>query len=237
MNILIIGASSGIGRELALLYAGEGHNVKITGRRETLLSETASGNTEKISYAVFDLQDETKSAAALNELAGEKENWDLIIYSAGAGELNEPLEFELEKKSIEVNVTAFTRVACWAYHYFLKNGKGHFAAISSVAGLRGNRIAPAYNASKAYQINYLEGLRQKSRHSGHKVSITDIRPGSVNTDMMKGDGHFWIASPQEAATQIKRALAKKRRYCYITRRWGIVARILNLLPSVIYERM
>lgn len=236
MNILIIGGTSGIGRELALQYARGGSMVIVTGRRIEELQELAR-QSDNIHTAMTDVTWPNICLPTLNELVANTGNPDLIILSAGAGELNEEFNFELEDISIRTNVEGFTRIVHWAWHLFKRRRTGHLAVITSVAGIRGGSISPAYNASKAYQINYLEGLRQKARKSKLDITISDIRPGSVNTDMMKGEGHFWISSAAEAARQIRRALYRKRRICYITLRWRIIAWILRLIPSRLYERM
>ena len=71
------------------------------------------------------------------------------------------MDFKIEKRTIDTNIYGFTAVADWTFNYFEKQTFGHLVAISSIAGLRGSRQAPAYNATKAFQINYLEALRQK----------------------------------------------------------------------------
>ncbi|MCD8071629.1 MAG: SDR family NAD(P)-dependent oxidoreductase, partial [Alistipes sp.] len=108
---------------------------------------------------------------------------------------------------------------------------------TSVMGLRGSRSAPAYAASKAYQINYLEGLRQKAFRLKSGVRVIDIRPGSVDTAMMKGEGHFWITSPEDAAKMILGAVERGRGVRYVSPRWGSVAALLKLLPRGLYKRM
>ena len=99
---------------------------------------------------------------------------DLLILSSGTGDLNEKLDFEIENKTNLLNVNAFTEIVDWTFNYFQKQGKGHLVAISSIAGIRGSRIAPAYNASKAYQINYLEGLRQKATKTKKPIYVHNI---------------------------------------------------------------
>ena len=110
-------------------------------------------------------------------------------------------------------------------------------AISSVGGLRGSRIAPSYNASKAFQINYLEGLRQKATKLKTDIFVTDIRPGFVDTAMAKGEGQFWVASVQKSTNQILDAINKKKKIVYITKRWKLIGIILKRLPRVIYDNM
>ena len=72
----------------------------------------------------------------------------------------------------------------------------------TIVWIRGSWIAPAYNASKAYQINYLEGLRLKVAKTKNPIYVTDIRPGFVDKDMTKGEGQFWVATKEKAAWQI-----------------------------------
>ena len=98
-------------------------------------------------------------------------------------------------------------------------------------------MAPAYNASKAYQINYLEGLRQKATKTKKPIYVTDIRPGFVDTDMAKGEGQFWVATKEKAAQQIFTIIKRKKSVGYVTKRWRLIAEILKRLPSGIYRRM
>lgn len=234
---VIVGASSGIGKELALLLAKNGYKVGITGRRVSLLESIRNTNIHSFEVMEMDVTEILTLPQKLQELEKKLDGLDLLIISSGTGELNPELNFELEKITIETNVNGFTYIADWAFNYFLEKKQGHLVAISSVAGLRGSGIAPAYNASKAYQINYLEGLRQKSNKAKSKIIITDIRPGFVDTDMAKGDGKFWVASPEKAAEQIFTAIRKKRKIAYITSRWRLLAWLLKFLPRTIYEKL
>ena len=106
-----------------------------------------------------------------------------------------------------------------------------------MAGLRGGRQAPAYNATKAFQMNYLEGLRQKAKKLKTKIFVTDIRPGLVNTEMAKGDGLFWVMPVDKVAKQIFKAIKNKSKVVYVTKRWVFIAGLLKLLPRFIYDRM
>ena len=121
-------------------------------------------------------------------------------------------------------------------NFFQYQKHGHLVGISSIAGLRGSGQTPSYNATKAFQINYLEGLRQKSNKLKNIV-ITDIRPGFVKTRMAKGDGQFWVAPPKKAAEQILNAIKKKRKIVYVTKRWSLIAIVLRLLPKFVYDKM
>jgi short-subunit dehydrogenase len=233
---IVIGASSGIGKELALLLANQGYQVGITGRRTALLEELKLHHPDRFVVSTFDATDTSTAPQHVQKLEADLGGLDLLIYSSGTGELNFALDFELEKPTIDTNVAGFTAITDWAFNYFKKQG-GHIAVISSIAGIRGSRFAPAYNASKAYQISYLEALRQKAKHDKHPITITDVRPGFVKTAMAKGKGQFWVASVEKASSQILHALNRKKSVVYITKRWVIIAWLLKFMPRWLYERM
>lgn len=233
---IIVGASSGIGKGLAQLLANEQYKVGITGRRTGLLAELKSENPAVYFTKYLDIVDTSTCVPILNELVEALGGLDLLVISSGTGDINKTLDFSLEKPTLDTNVLGFTCVADWAFNYFQAQNSGHLVGISSIAGIRGNRYAPAYNASKAFQINYLEGLRQKAAHLRASIYITDIRPGFVDTDMAKGEGQFWVAPVEKAVRQIYKAITRKAKIAYITKRWRLIATILKLLPRVIYDR-
>ena len=234
---IVVGATSGIGKELARLLAKNGYKVGITGRRKALLVALKQEQPESYFIKTFDVTDTTLSILELNELVTELDGLDLLIISSGTGELNDNLDFESEKRTIDTNVIGFTAIADWAFNYFKVQGFGHLAAISSIAGIRGMRQSPSYGSTKAYQINYLQALRQKAGHLKLPITVTDIRPGFVDTDMAKGEGLFWLASVEKAARQMLRALLRKKRVIYVTKRWALVVWILRRIPNFIYNRL
>lgn len=233
----MIGASPGIGKGMAKLLAENNYKVGITGRRSSLLLALKEECPERFISRSFDITQTDLISQNLEELVNELGGLDLLVLSSGTGDLNEILEFETEKRTIDTNVTGFTAVADWSFNYFNKQKNGHFTAISSIGGLRGGRQAPAYNASKAYQINYLEALRQRAKYLKIPVTITDIRPGFIDTDMAKGEGKFWVASVDKAAKQIFDAIKDRKKIAYVSRRWRIIAGVLKVLPRVVYDRM
>lgn len=234
---IIIGATSGIGKELAKILANKGYTVGLTGRRAGLLDELKQESPQRFETMQLDITQLGLLTEKLDQLVERLGGLDLLVISSGTGELNPELDFSLEKITIDTNVSGFTAVAGWAFNHFSKQQSGHLVGISSLAGLRGTSIAPSYNASKAYQINYLEGLSQKARKLNDAIAITDVRPGFVDTSMAKGEGKFWVASPQKAARQIFSAITNRERITYVTKRWRIVATLLNVLPRVLHERM
>jgi short-subunit dehydrogenase len=233
---IIVGASSGIGKELAIILAQNGYTVGITGRRDQLLLNLQATRPECFIVSCFDVTDVENLPAHLQKLTGELGGLDLLVLSSGTGKINPPLDIDIEQQTNAVNVAGFTAVANWAINYFETQGYGHFAAITSVAAIRGSRHAPAYNASKAYQVNYLEGLRQRVVQLKKPIHITDIRPGFVDTAMAAGNV-FWMASASNAAQQIFKALKNKRNVVYITKRWRLVAFLMRLIPGFLYKRL
>lgn len=234
---IIIGATSGIGKALAKTLINDNYKVGITGRRTELLNELKAENTEKYYIQTLDVADTERAIEAIEKLVEELGGLDLLIISSGTGDINKTLDFQIEKRTIDVNVTGFTSIADWTFNFFKKQKYGHLVVISSVAGLRGEWQAPSYNATKAYQINYAEALRKKAKKVKSQIFVTDIRPGFVNTDMAKGEGLFWVANVDKAVKQIYSAIRQKKRVAYITKRWCFVAMILKRLPNFIYDKM
>jgi len=234
---IVIGATSGIGKGLAELLAGDNYIVGITGRRTELLEKMKAERPSSYFIKTMDVTVNEEVREKLEELAAEMGGLDLLVISSGTGDLNDTLNFGIEKRTIDTNVSGFTCIADWAFNFFEKQKSGHLAAISSVGGLRGNRQAPAYNATKAYQINYMEALRQKAARLKQPVFVTDIRPGLVDTEMAKGEGLFWVSPVDKAARQIVFAIKRKKKIAYVTKRWWFIAIIMKRIPRIIYDRM
>lgn len=234
---IIIGASSGIGKELAELLTANNYKVGITGRRTELLDELKKTNPNSFLIKTFDVTDTRTSVEKLDELISELGGLDLLILSSGSGDLNETLDFEIERKVIDLNVTGFTNIIDYTFKYFEKQEFGHLVAITSVAGIRGSREAPSYNATKSYQINYLEGLRQKAKKIKKPIFVTDIRPGLIDTDMAKGEGLFWVMPVKKATKQIFKGINNRSKVVYVTKRWGFIGRLLKIIPRFIYDRL
>jgi short-subunit dehydrogenase len=230
---IIVGATSGIGRELASILINNNFKVGITGRRLKLLEELKATSPDKFIIKSFDCTT-ASNAIKLGELTDELRGLDLLIMSSGTGDENSELDFEEDKKTINLNVKAFTEIMDWSFNFFKNQGFGHITAISSVAGLRGSKIAPAYFASKAYQINYLESLRKMAKKN---IYITDIRPGYVDTAMALGDNLFWVSSKEKAAKQLFNYIKRKKDIGYVSKRWQLIAFALKFVPNFIYKRV
>lgn len=234
---IILGATSGIGKGLAEVLIRNNYKVGIAGRREELLDELKSQNQDLFFVKKIDITQTELITDKLNELANDLGGLDLLVISSGIGYINQNLDYEIEKKTIETNVLGFTCVADWAFNYFEKQKHGHLVGISSVSGIRGSRVAPAYNATKSFQTNYLEGLRQKATKLKLPIFVTDIRPGLVDTEMAKGEGLFWVMPVEKVVNQVYRGIKNKRKVLYTTKRWRFIALILKILPKFIYDKM
>jgi short-subunit dehydrogenase len=235
-KIIIVGATSGIGKELARIYAERGAVLGLTGRRRNLLEEVQSENPGRIHIASFDVRGE-QNISILKSLIDEMGGLDLLIYNSGFGDPSKTLDWELDKATYETNVKGFIEIANFAFNFFVDQGHGHFAATSSIASIRGNSWAPAYSASKAFQSVYLEGLHMKSKKMKANVFVTDIEPGFVDTKMAKGNGQFWVAPVKKAASQIVNAIDKKKSKAYITKRWWLIAQMMKWAPGWLYHKI
>lgn len=237
----------------------------MAGRRSNLLEKLSQELPTRTCAAVIDVRDTKAAIVSLEKLIADMDGVDIIVISAGTGHVNPSLDWMAEKDTIDTNVSGFAAVADAAMRYFLQKGSGHLVGISSVAGVRGDGMAPAYNASKAFISNYLEGLRKKAVKEGLPIAVTDIRPGFIDTAMMKsyddldglaaegiedaspypspdrarskGDGFFWVATPEKAAAQIYEAIRRQKKRAYVTRRWAIAAWLLRTMPDSIYNRI
>ena len=237
MNIVIIGATSGIGNALFEKYANENNRIGIIGRRAHLLDELYQKYPSKTIPTKADITNLEEIEQAINALHKEMEYIDLAIVCSGTGDINATLDYSIERPAIDTNIVGWTFVIDMLYHILEQQGHGHLVAITSAGGLRGEAMAPAYSATKAYQINYVEALRKKAFKNGEHIIVTDIRPGLVDTAMAKGEGLFWVMPVEKVARQIISAIRKKKSKAYVTRRWHILAIINKNLPFFLYKRL
>ena len=234
---IIIGATSGIGRQLAEVFLREGYSVGLAGRRIELLHELKGKYPDRVSLKRIDVSQPEQAMDLLSGLIREMKGTDIVVISSGTGFVNKELQWWPEKETLEVNVSGFAAMANVAMRHFLSKGAGHLAGISSIAALRGSSTAPAYSASKAFVSNYLEGMRKVAALTKLPITVTTIQPGYVDTPMAKGDGKFWVASSREAAEQIYDAIRKKKKHAYVTRRWRLIAWLLKIVPDFVHNKM
>ena len=236
-NALIIGASSGIGEALAHVLSDNDYRVALLARRQDKLSAIQASLPNQPLVRQFDITDIPAIDKTLNDVFNELGQVDLVVIAAGVGYINRRLDLNIELDTIATNVTGFTAACNTIMHHFLKNRHGHLVALSSISAIRGHGQTLAYNASKAYMSNYLQGLRHRVKKAKLPIIVTDVKPGFVDTDMAKGDGLFWVSTAQKAAWQIYQAIRAGRSHVYISRRWRLVGWLLKILPDFIYHRI
>jgi short-subunit dehydrogenase len=236
-KVIIIGASSGIGKALAFKYAQEGFEVGITARRINLLQEIEKElPAAKFFIEEMDVEKVENARIILANLAEKMGGLDILIINAGIG--IPKATFEDEIKTIDINARGFMGLAQWAYYYFKTKGSGKIVGISSVAGERGGPTSPEYHATKAFVSNYLEGLRIRSKKKKHGINVIDIRPGFVETEMTDGQkGMFWVAKVDKAAAQIYNAVEANQKVAYVTKRYRIIGFVMRNLPEWVLVKL
>lgn len=236
MNAVIIGASSGIGKALAEVFAKHGWELALTARRSQRLSELQSSLPNVKIIETMDVRKAEESAACLEEIFLKMRRVDVVILNAGVNhyDTEDPVASELD--TVLTNAAGFAALARTAFRQFVKQGRGQLVGISSVACLRGSPAAPAYSASKAFVSNYMDGLRGEAA-SYRNIHITDVRPGFVETEMItRPSDLFWVASAAKAARQIYQAVSRKKRIVYVTKRWQWIAAVYRMIPDFIFYR-
>ena len=237
-KVIIIGASSGIGRQLAILFSEAGYEIGLVARREELLNELSEQLRTKCYVKKIDISVYDRSMDSMRDLLKEMEDVDMIIINSAIGGMNQHFKWNRTLDVINVNVIGFSAMLNVAYRYFRKRREGHIVGISSIAAVHGSAMSPGYNASKAFVSNILQGIRQQAISQGIPITITDIKPGFVQTDIIKGvEDTFWVASVEKASKQIFKAIMKKKEHVYITKRWRLFAWFLKLMPDYILARL
>ena len=235
---IVFGATSGIGKEISKLLLNNGYKVAITGRRLEKLKELKSKYSDQVYIVQNDIQKVDKVEEVFNKIINEFSTIDLIIQSSGVGHINPTLDWDKEEETILTNVLGVTKLYDLSFNLFRNQGFGHLVGITSIASIRGNRGAPAYFSSKAYQKAYLESLYMKTKTiKSNKVFITDVRPGFVDTAMALGDGIFWMVPLDKAVKQIYKAIKNKKRVAYISKRWKLIALVLKIAPASLLKKM
>lgn len=236
MKIIILGATSGLGRGTAELFAQAGHQVGIAGRRVERLKESADKYPNQMIYSEMDVIDPDVTTK-LSELIEKLGGLDLFLYSSGVGKENFDLDYGIESWTNDVNINGFTKTICFVYNYFRVQGFGHMAVISSIAGFRGIGGSSSYSASKAYQRIYFEAIAQGSKSKNKKITYTTIIPGFVDTEIIAGRNYPLTLSCDKASSIMYKGLICKQRYIYVDFKWRFIAAFMRIIPNWLWERM
>ncbi len=240
-RIVIIGASSGIGRQVAIDFARMGWRVGIAARREEPLREIREEFPALVDYRLIDVTSDNAGEEVL-KLAEQVGGMDVLLYSSGVGYLNPELDEDKDIRTVETNCVGFVRIINAAYGYFKVNSQrgkaGHIAAITSIAGTKGLGLAASYSASKRFGSTYLDALSQLAHQEGVNVTFGDIRPGFIATPLLSGQNKFpMIMTLEHAVTGIERAILKRKRVAVIDWKWRMVTAAWRMIPMGIWRRM
>ena len=236
-KVIIIGATSGIGREVALIYIAQGWKVGVAGRRKAELESLRAEYPEQVYAQTLDVtqEDAPEKLHALIEQVG---GMDVFLLSSGIGKQNPTLETGLELTTAATNVEGFIRMTNAAYHYFEQQGHGHLAVISSIAGTKGLGAAPAYSATKGFQNIYMDALDQLARMKKLNIQFTDIRPGFVATPLLNNQKKYpMLMEAPIVALDIVSAIEKKKRVAIIDWKFRLLVGFWRLIPKWIWLRL
>lgn len=234
---IIMGATSGLGKGVALGLLHEGYLIGIAGRREAELLELKALAPERVFTKVIDVTTDDAPARLL-ELIDAMGGMDLYFHSSGYGKQNMRLDVEIEKRTVLTNTYGFTQMVDTAFNYFKAEGRsGRIAVISSVAGTKGLGAAPSYSATKRFDWTYIEALSQLAHMEKLDIRFTDIRPGFVATDFIAGSNFPLQMKPDYAVKHILKAVRMGKRRATIDWKYRIVCCLWRLLPSCLWERL
>jgi short-subunit dehydrogenase len=233
---IIIGASSGIGWELAVQLAAKGYQLGLVARRREKLELLSSSLPGDHFVVQADVSQAEQAQVALSELIETMGNVELIVLNSGVGQQEKKLDWDVEREMIDVNIRGFAALTVISMNYFRQRGNGHLVGISSVAAHMSGGLAPTYAATKAFVSSYLNGMRSRAEYSKLPITVTTVEPGFVDTPMVQGSP-IWTATVEKAVAQLVPAILNKKGHIYITKRWRYVAWLLNLMPKWLMRRL
>ncbi|MCC7229329.1 MAG: SDR family NAD(P)-dependent oxidoreductase [Fimbriimonadaceae bacterium] len=233
---IVVGASSGIGREIARQLAQSGCRVAAVARRYDRLEELRQSFPDFIIPAEHSVTDYDAIPALFQDLTGKLGGLDLIVYASGAMPKVEENEFDFQKdrQMIEVNDLGAVAWLDQAAERFQNTKHGTIVGIGSVAGDRGRLKQPVYNASKAFLHTYLEALR--NRLSRHGVKVVTVKPGPVQTEMTAGLDLPKAITAESAAAIILKKSARGGEH-YLSPIHAVIFFIIRNIPSWIFRRL
>ena len=234
---IIIGATSGIGQEVARILVQQGWHIGIAGRREEALHALQATAPDRIVTEQLDVTEET-ATLHLHNLIKKLGGIDLFFLSSGVGHQNRDLQPDIELNTARTNVEGFTRMVTAAFNYFKEKGSGHIAVISSIAGTKGLGVAPAYSATKRFQNTYIDALEQLSYLQKLNIHFTDIRPGFVATDLLNDGKHYpLLMDATKVGRHIAWSLERKQRIVVIDWRYRILVFFWKMIPRWMWKRL
>lgn len=238
-SAVVMGATSGIGYEVALLLAQRGWKVGMAGRREEILSQMMKLQPGIVAYEVIDVTS-PQATEGLQRLITKLGQMELYFHSSGIGFQNPSLDAEKELPTIETNCLSMARLVGEAFRYFASHPEreAELAVISSIARTKGLGAAPAYSASKRFTSHYLECLCQlKSIRKLHHIHLTDIRPGFVRTPLIENSRFPMQLDARDVAADIVRAIEQHKAVVTINWLYRLLVCCWQLIPRWLWIRM
>ncbi len=239
--VLITGASSGIGRALAVEFACHGARLGLLARRTALLEELRT-ELEKdgihVAIATADVADQQATHDAIAGLREQLGPIDLLIANAGIGGETHirPFNYTTQHQVLQINLLGMIHAIEAVLPDMLARRSGHLAAVSSIAAYHGLPGQSAYAASKAAMNAYLEGLRVQLRP--HQIAVTTICPGFVKTPIIDKLGDRWLPfllTPEQAARRIRRGLERRAKMLHVPWVMRLVIGATHWLPDWLVE--
>lgn len=237
-KIIIVGASSGIGKQVALNFIADGWKVGVAARREEALKELKLQIPAQVEYEVIDITS-ADATSRLNALIDKLGGMDIYFHCSGVGHQNTKIDIKVEVDTVRTNALGFTQMSVAAYNYFKDNKKqGQIAVVSSIAGTKGLGVSPSYSATKRYNYIYLDCLEQLSRIQNVNITFTDIRPGFVTTALLDdGQKYPMQMSVEYAAKKIFKAVKRRKRVAVIDWKYSILVSFWKLIPRWLWVRL
>ena len=234
---IIMGATSGLGRGVALGLLDAGYTIGVAGRRSDELLKLKALAPDRVFTKVIDVTTDD-APTLLHELISDMGGMDLYFHSSGYGKQNLDLDIEIEKRTVLTNSYGFTQMVDAAFSYFKSSGRsGRIAVISSIAGTKGLGASPSYSATKRFDWIYLEALSQLAHMQKLDIRFTDIRPGFVATDFIAGSSFPMQMETSYAVRHILRSVLRGKRTVIIDWKYRILCFFWRHVPSFIWERM
>lgn len=235
---VIVGATSGIGRELAIQLSAQGAELGLTGRRTDLLLALQRELPSRSLVATMDVAQADAARTALTSLLAELGDTDVIVLNAGVSGQGKEGEWDRVREVIDINARGFAALSLFAFDYFKARNGGQLVGISSVASQVPSGRSVTYSASKAFISSFMQGLRGRAKAEGWTLHVTDIRPGFIHTPMTERlTSMFWTVDVTYATRQMVAAIRRKSQRSYIPKRWWLIHLLAWLLPYRFFNRV
>ena len=200
-----------------------------------MLDALKQENPSQVYTAVIDIT-HSDAPERLSHLIEEMSGMDVYFHSSGIGYNNPQLDETKELDTLRTNGEGFTRMIGAAYRYFRLRKKGQIVAISSVAATRGMGSAPAYSATKRFQMHYLQSIRQLATTDSLHLTVTEIRPGFVDTPLLRDGKYPMLMESKIVAQAIVKAVIRRKRLLTFDWRYRLLVAFWRMIPVRIWEK-